>query len=122
MILYTGEESLPGAWTLQPIFGERTSQNDTTLCRADPAAIWLEEPPPHETVYIGSNDQGSHKDSTGSKGPFPAEEDARVCERRSWTRTSPSYQPETIIWSDEPHGEDGGGPVIPYTAEDWSSS
>ena len=46
---YTGEESLPGACTLQPRFAARTSQNATTLCRAVPAAMWHPLPPPAET-------------------------------------------------------------------------
>lgn len=44
--------------------------------------------------------------------------------RRSYMRTEPSYQPETIICSEGPRGEEGGAHVMPYTAEgrffvDW---
>ncbi|TFY76220.1 hypothetical protein EWM64_g7792 [Hericium alpestre] len=35
MTEYTGDESLPGACTLHPALGLRTSQNATTLCRAE---------------------------------------------------------------------------------------
>jgi len=50
MIEYTGETSFPGAWTLQPRVATRTSQNATTECRAEPAAMWAPLPPPQATA------------------------------------------------------------------------
>lgn len=41
----------------------------------------------------------------------------RAEERRSCTRTMPSYHPETTIWSEAPHGEDMGADSMAYTAE-----
>ena len=49
MTEYTGEGSLPGACTLQPVVGDRISQNDTTLCLAVPAAMCAADPPPQDT-------------------------------------------------------------------------
>lgn len=39
-------------------------------------------------------------------------------------RTEPSYQPETMVCSEGPRGDEGGAQVMPYTAEgrffvDW---
>src|SRR5712675_1687415 len=55
---------------------------------------------------MGSKDQGSAKVRAG---PEP---DSRM----SCTRTRPSNQPETMIWSEAPHGDAGGAVAMPYTA------
>lgn len=62
---------------------------------------------------MGSKDQGSEKVSVGAW-------EARM----SWTRTKPSNQPETMIWSEAPHGDAGGAEEMPYTAvgRSWSAS
>lgn len=86
MIEYTGDTSFPGACTLQPRLATRTSQNATTLCLADPAAMWAPPPPPQATAYTGSNDHGSAKVRVGAWE-----------ERISCTRTRPSNQPDTMI-------------------------
>src|SRR6266851_2152070 len=60
---------------------------------------------------MGSKDHGSAKVSEGAW-------DARM----SWTRTRPSYQPETMTWSEAPHGDAGGAAALPYTAVGRSRS
>jgi hypothetical protein len=60
---------------------------------------------------MGSKDQGSAKVRVGAR-------EARM----SCTRTKPSNQPETSIWSEAPQGDVGGAEAIPYTAVDRSQS
>jgi hypothetical protein len=60
---------------------------------------------------MGSKDQGSAKVRVGAR-------EARM----SCTRTKPSNQPETSIWSEAPQGDVGGAEAIPYTAVGPSQS
>ncbi|KZP02249.1 hypothetical protein FIBSPDRAFT_96960 [Athelia psychrophila] len=66
---------------------------------------------------MGSSDNASCSDSTGSNPgvPVPVWQSADL---KSCTRTTPSYQPETMIWSEPPQGLEGGTPEMPYTADD----
>jgi len=57
----------------------------------------------------------------GRKGAgLPDTPELRRALRMSCTRTAPSYHPDTITCLEEPHGADGGAPVMPYTAVERS--
>lgn len=47
---------------------------------------------------------------------------SRMDDRKSCTRTMPSYQPDTRTWSEPPQGLEGGATEIPYTAGDRSDA